>query len=216
MMVSGLIIAGFSHPIHAEPENLDTLKKTLRTYHDSGEYMKELNSVVLKAREALALKITENNANSKRQKLAVVLDIDETVLSNYANMSSRGFGSSLVDIRHDIDKGDATAIKPMLDFYQFAKQNQIALFFVTGRDVNEKQITTSNLHKAGYSDWQQLYLKPLNYKDASAIPYKLASRKAIEKKGYTIVETIGDQASDYKGGHAGSTYKLPNPYYHLP
>lgn len=73
-----------------------------------------------------------------------------------------------------------------------------------------------NLRSAGYNNWGGLFLKPMDYKEPSIIPFKSGTRQAIEAKGYTIVATIGDQFSDLKGGFAEKGFKLPNPYYYLP
>jgi predicted secreted acid phosphatase len=216
VILSGLIVACITQPAHSEPVNLNTLKHTLIQYHDSGDYMNEVHDIAIKAREKLALEITKNSTLKNPKKLAIVLDIDETVLSNYDDMKKRDFGGTLADIHHDVSLADGKPIKPMRTFYQFAKQNHLAIFFVTGRNQNERAVTIKNLKQARFSGWERLYLKPNHYHQLSAIPYKLASRKDIEKHGFTIVETIGDQDSDYQGGDNGTPFKLPNPYYHLP
>ncbi len=218
-LLSGVLVAGFMvNPTYAEPSNLSLHKAKLIKYHDTGEYFKELDTVAKEARKYLALKVTENNQlpPGKRKKLAVVLDIDETVLSNYPQMVKRDFGGGKEAINHDIELGKDKAIKPMLGFYNFAKQNHVSLFFVTGRKSTEGWITIKNLKAAGFRDWKKLYLKPSKYNKSSIAPYKINTRKAISKLGYTIVASLGDQRSDLDGGDAGKTFKLPNPFYYLP
>ena len=46
--------------------------------------------------------------------------------------------------------------------------------------------------------------------------FKAPARRNIAQQGYTIVLTVGDQASDLAGGYAERTFKLPNPVYYLP
>ena len=43
--------------------------------------------------------------------------------------------------------------------------------------------------------------------------YKLEQRRELEEQGYSIVATIGDQWSDFDGGHSGYVVKLPNYLY---
>jgi acid phosphatase len=50
----------------------------------------------------------------------------------------------------------------------------------------------------------------------SAVDLKEPIREWIENNGYTIILNVGDQASDLFGGHAGKTFKLPNPFYVIP
>lgn len=216
IFLSGLVVASIVHPVKAEPLNLSQVKTALVDYHDSGQYMKELRVQVQKAKQTLLQAITKNQHRPHPQKLAVVLDIDETVLSNYEDMKKRGFGGTLSDIHHDIKLADALPIKPMRHFYHFAQAHHVTVFFVTGRNESERHVTIYNLKQAGFSGWQHLYLKPNTYHNPSIIPFKLSKRKAIQDHGYTIVETIGDQKSDYAGGRNGTAFKLPNPYYALP
>ena len=68
----------------------------------------------------------------------------------------------------------------------------------------------------GYNKWNGLILKPADYHKKSVIPFKSSARKSVEAKGYTIIETIGDQYSDVKGGYADRGFKLPDPFYYIP
>jgi predicted secreted acid phosphatase len=216
-IASSLLIAVAGHHAHAaEPSNLSQIKNALINYQENGEYQSDLNSQVSKARQYLAQRITENNQKTNKQKLAVVLDIDETTLSNYPFMKQHGFGGTLEEFDNNLNQQVLPEIKPMKVFYQFAKQNNVAVFFVTGRCPNVKRATISNLKKSGYNHWQEIYFKPQNYQQSSVIPYKASIRKKITNEGYTVVESIGDQDSDLKGGYAEQTFKLPNPFYYIP
>jgi len=50
----------------------------------------------------------------------------------------------------------------------------------------------------------------------TTIHYKSATRAYIESLGYDIVADFGDQYSDFSGGYADRTFKMPNPNYFLP
>lgn len=217
MLASGLLIAGFSHPGHAyAPVNLTVIKKELRQYHDSGTYIRELTNVANKAKSYIAKRVEENNRLHKKQKLALVLDIDETVLSNYKQLNEHDFGGSAKEINQLIEQGKDTAIKPMLKLYNYARNHQVKVFFVTGRRENERNITAKNLHAEGFNGWQHLYLTPMSYHQKSIVPFKSGTRRSISQKGYTIIASIGDQVSDISGGYAEKGFKLPNPYYFIP
>ena len=201
---------------YSEPQNIAFFRNQLIEYYNSGLYLQEFKQTLSHARAYLHKRIVENNSSNPPKKLAIVLDIDETSLSNYRYMVDRDFGGTNQQINHEIERGDAPALKPMLKFYRYAKSNNVAVFFVTGRRESQRQITATNLKQAGYTSWNGLYLKPNQYAKNSIIPYKSQARKLIENQGYDIVESIGDQYSDLKGGHTEKGFKLPNPYYYLP
>ncbi len=200
----------------AEPANLSLLKKEVQVYHDSGIYQKELANVITYA-ELFIIKSANANAHSAHpKKLTIVLDIDETSLSNYDNLVAREFGGSHAQIHKEILAGQLSAVAPMRTLYDVALKHGVSVFFVTGRIEAEREATIKNLENTGYHDWTGLYLKPNNYSEASNIPFKSKTRAEISKKGYTIIASIGDQYSDLKGGYAEKTFKLPNPYYYIP
>ena len=204
------------HEAIAEPQNISLLKQEVQHYHDSGQYEKELAQVIQQADHVVTQEVTANQRLTHPHKLAIVLDIDETSLSNYQSIVARNFAEHREQIHRDLMAARGIAIKPMQVFYEHALKEGVSIFFVTGRKESTRSATIKNLKAAGYHDWTGLYLKPNDNQDASAIPYKSHTRQLITQKGYTIIASIGDQYSDLKGGYAQKTFKLPNPYYYLP
>lgn len=207
---------GIQSKSFAEPANLSKLKTELKAYHDSGAYENELSQVILPAKSFIIHRAKANKNTLKHRKLAIVLDIDETSVSNYKNMAARDFSDNKQKVDQDMMAANAPAIAPMLSLYNTALRQHVAVFFVTGRTESLKTPTDKNLKRAGYHDWAGLYLKPNHYKKSSASTFKTQARAAITKKGYTIIASIGDQKSDLTGGYAEKTFKLPNPYYYIP
>lgn len=206
-------VLGTSLALATEPTNLVNCKAEVVRYYDSGEYNKDINQRIALATETLKKRLAAHKPKDKP--LAIVLDIDETSLSNYADMKRRDFGGTLTEIQADEDKGQDSAILPTLTLFNFAKQNGVTVFFITGRQTAERQDTIRNLKNAGYDGWAALFMRQGQYQNGSAIDYKTAMRKIIEAKGYDIALNIGDQMSDLKGGHADQGIKLPNPYYFI-
>lgn len=201
--------------VFAEPENLATVKQTLINYHDSGKYSQELTSVSNEALNYLRFRVNQNAQLRNPKKLAIVLDIDETSLSNYADMRRLDFGGTLEMLTALENAAHDPAIPSTLALYKYAIANNVAVFFVTGRKEAQRDATVNNLKDAGYDKWAALYLKANDYADSSAIPYKTAVRKKITEQGYDIAVNMGDQYSDLKGGYADMKYKLVNPYYFI-
>lgn len=206
----------FSLQACSEPANLTLAKNEAKNYYVSGEYHKELAQVINEAHEYIINEALINQKKKNPEKLALVLDIDETSLSNYKNMIKRDFTGTREQFHEDIMAADAPAIAPTLALYKDAIQHGIKIFFVTGRSEEERLATKTNLKKIGYTQWTALYLRPKNYTEKTIVTFKSHARALITKKGYTIIASIGDQRSDIKGGYVKKGFKLPNPYYYLP
>ncbi|HHT7621520.1 TPA: HAD family acid phosphatase [Legionella pneumophila] len=216
ILISLCLLLILSTPIQAEPPNLSLIRKEIKNYYDSGLYYHELERTIKLAQEYIHQQYLINKNNKHPQKLAIVLDIDETSLSNYDKMVKRDFTGSKEQIHKEILAANSPAIKPMLTLYKNALKQGIKVFFVTGRQESERDATRANLIKAGYTKWAGLYLRPNGYSSSSIIPFKSKAREMIAKKGYTIIASIGDQYSDIQGGYTKKGFKLPNPFYYLP
>lgn len=214
LLFSGLLILSASSAFALEPENLFLVKQKLMHYHDSGAYEEDQAQVIKKAMNWMHLRVSQKKM--PEEKLALVLDIDETSLSNYPHMKAEDFGGSIEQIRALEDEGDDPVIRPTKALYDYAISQHVSVFFLTGRIEADRQATEKNLKAVGYQNFSQLILRSPNQAQLSAQDYKAAERQKIEAKGYTIIENIGDQESDLRGGHSEKTFKLPNPYYFIP
>lgn len=198
---------------YAEPANLSLVKQEVKNYHDSGLYAQELAQKIAEAQQFI---IDKAQHNEKKARLALVLDIDETSLSNYSKMAEHDFVTTREQLHQEILAANSPAIEPMLTLYNNAIKHGVKVFFITGRNESEREATQKNLNNAGYNNWTALYLRPDNYKQSSIVPFKSQTRALIAQQGYTIIASIGDQDSDIAGGYAEKGFKLPNPFYHLP
>ena len=207
----------------ARPINLGQLKIELVHYRCT-RYDRDVAKVLREARAWV-----ERRAG-KVAKPALVLDIDETSLSNWKQLYHNDFGFILGG-DCDFSKREACgqkawehsaagiAIKPTLDLFNAAKARNVSVFFITGRreDAEERDATEKNLRAAGYDGWEQLYMRPQSpTSEPSVAPYKSSRRADIESMGYTIIANVGDQESDLMNGHAQRRFKVPNPYYYIP
>jgi acid phosphatase len=204
------------------PLNLTLVKRQL-IYYRCTRYDADLARVLHEARA-----FVERRAG-RVARPALVLDIDETSLSNWEKILHNDFGFIAegdcdLNSKRACGQGDwdrsarAVAIVPTVDLFNAAKAHHVAVFFITGRrDVwGERDATEFNLHKVGYEGWNGLYLRPQESNEHSVTPYKTWARSDIEAHGYTIIANVGDQWSDLANGHAERRFKLPNPFYFLP
>ena len=199
-------------------ENLGTLKLKLQRYYactcDCGCYAKELDHQAQAAIDFLDRRAAHKGA---QEKLALVLDIDETALSNYKEMAAQDYGYVPSAFDAWEDSAQATAIPGTLRLYQEAQKLGVTVFFITGRGEAHRAATEQNLKSQGYTDFAGLTLRTPAQAKESTIEYKSGARKAIVDAGYRIVLNVGDQFSDLKGLPAAEySVKLPNPFYYLP
>ncbi len=212
------------HTLEAtQPLNLGEVKLQVRYYACSGAYDAELAKVLVAAQAYVVKRADEV------EKPAVVLDIDETSLSNFGEIIADDFGfipngpcdalpAGPCGFEAWVMSGRAEAIAPTLALFNAARAKHVALFFVTGRFENEarRAATVENLHKVGYDGWTGLVLRPEDSRALTVAQYKSGQRAKIAAAGYTIIANIGDQHSDLAGGYAERAYKLPNPFYYIP
>ncbi|HWN79167.1 MAG TPA: HAD family acid phosphatase [Bradyrhizobium sp.] len=202
------------------PLNLGTIKKLLLDYH-----AKYYNDDVAAVFESAKKFIEQNAARSKRP--ALVLDIDETSLTNWPNLAADDFGfiadgscdvlpAGPCGFNRWILKSSAEAIEPARKLFEAAKLNGVAVIFITGRPDKQRDATILNLDHAGFGGWTELRTRP-DRDDRTVQEYKTAERIKVETEpeSYTIIANIGDQMSDIDGGHGGCTFKVPNPFYFI-
>jgi HAD superfamily, subfamily IIIB (Acid phosphatase) len=206
---------------------ISDLAASLRNYHDSGSYASDLNSVDSQAegfmlQQAAALREQRQqrcrgNGTSGLDKcaplhLAITLDIDETSLSNYAQLEANNFSNAPAALVVGATSTNQPAIAPTLELFRQARADGISVFAITGRPPLVESLTRQNLANAGYTDLQGVFFKPSG---EAVIPFKSGERAALEQQGYRILANVGDQESDLAGGHADRSFKLPNPFYFI-
>jgi hypothetical protein len=157
----------------------------------------------------------------------LVLDIDDTALTNWEVIKADDFGRIINGPCTALPEGPcgwaawdflgkAPTIVPTLTLFRQARALNIAVFFITGRPESQRAATEQNLYNAGYEGYSGLYMVPEGRHYPSAADFKAPVRAGIEAAGYTIIANMGDQPSDLAGGHAEKTFLLPNPFYRIP
>jgi len=202
----------------AEPPNLGLLKTKLRSYHDCtctcGCYTRALDH---QAQVAMAFLERGAARRTPGEKLALVLDIDDTSLSTWPELTAADFGFNSARWADWARTSSAPAIPGTLRLYKRARELGVAVFFITGRADTLRDATAKNLRNAGYSDWNGLTMRTPAQVTEATIAYKSAARARIVQQGYRIILSVGDQFSDLRGSPAADySVKLPNPFYYIP
>jgi hypothetical protein len=207
----------------SQPPNIGVLKLQLIDYKCFGAYDRDIAKILT---EAMAYVDERGRRTAAGEQLAIVLDIDETSVSNWVNLSTDDFGFFLggecslqptqpCGFDRWIADQNPDVIQPTLDLFMAAKAKGIKVFFVSARREDQRSATIGHLTKTGYRDWDDLILKKPGDPPQVA-KFKTAARAAIEAIGYRIIANVGDQYSDLAGGHAERTFKVPNPFYFIP
>lgn len=151
---------------------------------------------------------------------AWVLDVDDTAVSNLEYYMGRKFGGMPFDpvsFNNWAIKGKSVALPAILGLYKHLKVSGYKIFFITGRDESQRNITEENLVLQGYTDYDGLILRERKEKGKNAVVFKSGKREGLIKDGYHIWGNVGDQWSDIVGSAVGArTFKLPNPMYFVP
>ena len=113
--------------------NLSNAKIALVRYYSTGQYSQETNMSIEKAINYLGFRITNNHRLKHHKKLAIVLGIDETALSNYAHMQQLDFGGIRKEKTQADFQANDIAIEDTLHLYNLARQNNSTVFFITNR-----------------------------------------------------------------------------------
>lgn len=194
-------------------------QRQVEEYLSSGRYDRDFSAVVARAREWL------EQRSKTAKKPAIVLDIDETSLSNWPAYRLNGWGR-VVGGGCDLEQGPcglrawqalakSQALNPTRELARRAHELGVAVFFISGRPPSLREATERNLRQQGY-DPTGVILLPEGAHFKSAVDFKAPERRKIAQQGYTIILSMGDQESDLAGGFAERTFKLPNPVYYLP
>lgn len=213
LLGAGTALAAQPGADDAEPPNLTGAKDEVQRYYESGAWHEDVTSTVDEAREHL-----DDRVDDGARRPAIVLDIDDTALLTYAFEEESDFGFDEDAFREVELAAELPAIEPTRELVQHARDEGVAVFFVTGRrdDPELRAATERNLRDRGFGPHDGLHLRPADDERNSAVPYKSETRADLQRQGYDVLLSIGDQDSDLLGGHAERGFKLPNPMYRLP
>lgn len=191
----------------------------------SGEY----RALCFQAYNLAQLRLDQAIAGSPDKPLAIVTDIDETVLDNSpydVKQSLAGEDYEQKSWEEWTALAKADTIPGALSFFKYAASKGVRIFYLTNRAESERVGTLENLKRKGFPDAlsEQLILK-------GDISSKESRRLAIADK-YEIALFIGDNLGDFNklfdkkpenernsnvAGLAGDFGKkyivLPNPVY---
>lgn len=137
----------------------------------------------------------DNSVNASHPKpLAIVTDIDETVLDNSPNAVQQALLGK--DFEQEAwykwtSKAACDTVPGSYSFFKYAASKGVTVFYITNRDEREREATLKNLQKYGFpnADNEHLLLK-------QATSGKESRRKSVLTT-HEIILLIGDNLSDF-------------------
>ena len=129
-----------------------------------------------------------------KKPLAIVTDIDETVLDNSPYDAARAINNLEFDLnqwKHWTAKGIADTVPGAPSFLKYAASRGVKVFYITNRDEDEREGTLKNLklYNLPNTDNAHLFLR-------DKISSKEARRQLVLKK-HKIVLLFGDNLPDF-------------------
>lgn len=203
-----------------EPANLADFKQTMEAYYSSNQqpsaYEQDTAQVVQQAKSYLRQRL-KNTSAAQQAKMAVVFDIDDTLLWRYPyNKSVSYVYQPAAFEKHQMEDIDPL-VPHIKELYDEALSHHLPIFLITAGCQHVIAKESLNLRQDGINQWQAIYAKPdavCHDPHYTSKAFKTAQRRALEQQGYDIVLTVGDQTSDL-GDYADQGFKLPNPVYRV-
>ncbi len=131
--------------------------------------------------------------NANPDSLAIVLDLDETVLDNSPYEAKTILNHFTYPTGWDewMHAAEAKAIPGSVDFLHYAADRGISIFYITNRKEKYREATMENLHKLGIAPATEDHL--LLRTDASS---KQPRREKV-LKDHRIIMLFGDNLADF-------------------
>lgn len=136
-------------------------------------------------------RVAELSSIESAKPLAIVMDLDETVLDNSpysVEMMRRGESYSSDSWEEWVNLEQAELVPGAKDFIQYAQEKGIEVFFISNRSKNSLAATYSNLIKLGI----ECKVNELLLKDDNS---KLERRQTLDD--HTVIMLIGDNLADF-------------------
>ncbi|HEX7692544.1 MAG TPA: 5'-nucleotidase, lipoprotein e(P4) family [Sediminibacterium sp.] len=131
----------------------------------------------------------------RRQQLAIVTDIDETLVDNSyseAQLLKEGKSYSPADWKRWTDLSAATEVPGAGDFLRLAKSRGISIFYVSNRDTSEIESTIRNLQKLQFPDADREHMLFMQ----GVVSSKESRREAVMQT-HKIIMLLGDNLNDF-------------------
>ena len=158
----------------------------------------EYKGLCFQAYNLARLRLNEALKRKSGKPLAVITDVDETVLDNSpydAARAAKGKDFDLAGWKIWTAKGIADTVPGAPSFFKYAASKGVTVFYVTNRDEDEREGTTKNL---------KLYNLPNADKAHIILKQSVSSKESRRQeilKNYNVVLYCGDNLPDFDSAY---------------
>ena len=198
----------------------EKLPNDVRWVHQSAEYS-TLCKQLFRQATAVILKTVKSEKSSGN--LAVVVDLDETVLNNSLYQVERwkaGLSFTQDSWSDWVKREEAKLVSGAKDFLNAVRKKGVRVIFLSNRMNSNLKPTQGNLEALGLLDPSDLFLLRENKSDTKEIRRK----EVLEGKGrmkeigpLKVIGYVGDQMGDFPNDRIADfgkiNFLLPNPMY---
>ncbi len=184
--------------------------------------------------------VLEQGSDDAKRPLAVIVDIDETILSNglfQYQLLSEGKTFNEQAWTEWVNQARSKPVPGALDYVNHAAQKGVTVFYLSNRDIALFQPTWLNLKQAGFpldEKKHQLIMRETQQNSTGENDpiWDKSARRADIAKHYRVVQMIGDSLDDFMNNTGNMTpterrdasshylaywgekwFMLPNPVY---
>jgi hypothetical protein len=228
---------GAGRPIVGTTQNLPSLDASepfdagpgfegpLRAIYASGTIEELQREVVQEANRTIQSWVRRNcpptatAAGQVRQcRPLVVFDVDDTMLDNFGLYASNvpAFSYNPQRDAEYVLNCSSPVNAPVRWLYRKLSEVGVRIAVITGRPASQREATIACLRERGYPRWDALITRTQATQSATSARFKAQARGSLQRRGYTIVASVGDQISDMAHGRLRYGFLLPNPMYYLP
>ena len=150
-------------------------------------------------------------------KAMVVFDVDETLLNSYSYSYAQDpqFSFNPTTWTEYVDSCGYSGIAQTRNLFNRVKALGVHIALVSSGDRDTKAAMVSCLEARGIKGWDRYIMRGDEAPDLSSGEYKAIARKDLERRGFTIVASVGDQVSDMSYGHLRRGFLMPNTMYFI-
>jgi 5'-nucleotidase (lipoprotein e(P4) family) len=158
----------------------------------------EYKALCFQAYNLARLRLDEALKHKGRKPLAVITDVDETVLDNSPYDAAQAIKDKDFDLagwKAWTAKGVADTVPGAPSFLKYAASKGVTVFYITNRDEDEREGTTKNL---------KLYNLPNADKAHVVLKQTVSSKEARRQeilKNYNVVLYCGDNLPDFDSAY---------------
>lgn len=156
----------------------------------------EMRALSYQAFNTATMMVDQAVANNKdKKKLAVVVDIDETMVDNSPYEAANVLGNFGYPEKWGdwINNASATAMPGAVEFMKYAVSKGVDVYYISNRKTTEKEATVKNMNALGFPMIDDTHLL-LREKSSSKV-----ERRAIVSDTHEIIMLIGDNMNDFSG-----------------